>query len=118
MPCPARLIIVADAGRREQGGIDQRAGAHHHPAAVELTRDGLEQSPVQAAAHQLGPEADKGGALGRGLVCRKAQKRRKLARSSRASAKRTSERSCQVASRSALKSASGGQPGSPLAEAE
>src|SRR3954470_20478366 len=35
-----------------------------------------------------------------------------------ASAMRTSERSCQVANRSALNNASGGQPGSPLADAE
>src|SRR5215213_6597204 len=55
---------------------------------------------------------------GVGSWAEKPQKRRKLARSSRASAKRTSERSCQVASRSARNRASGGQPGSPLVEDE
>ena len=45
----------------------------------------------------------------------KPQKRRKLARSESASAKATSERSCQVASNSALNIAKGGQAFSPFA---
>jgi len=43
--------------------------------------------------------------------------RRKLARSSSASARPTSDRSCQSPSSSALNSASGGQAGSPFAAA-
>jgi hypothetical protein len=68
VPGPARLAVAADAGRRDQGGVHQRAGAHRHALRLELARDGLEQHPVQAAAGQLAPEADEGGALGRRLV--------------------------------------------------
>ena len=48
----------------------------------------------------------------------KPQNRQKLARSSSASASRTSDRSCQVANSKPQNSASGGQPGSPFAAAE
>jgi hypothetical protein len=72
MTGPACLAIMADAGGRDQGSIDQRARAHHDPTLIKLTCDGLEQGPVQAAAHELGVEANKGGALRRGLVSRKA----------------------------------------------
>jgi hypothetical protein len=61
-------------------------------------------------------KAHKGGALGCFFIAGKPQKRRKLARSESASANITSERSCQVASKSALNIASGGHAFSPLAE--
>jgi hypothetical protein len=63
---------MADAGRRDQGGVHQSAGTDHDPTLIELTRDRLEQGPVQATAHQLGAEARKGGALRRPLMGGKA----------------------------------------------
>ena len=72
MAGPARLAIMPGARGRDQGGVDQRARANHNPALIKLTCDGLEQGPVQTAAHQLGAEAHKGGALGRGLMSGKA----------------------------------------------
>ena len=68
VPGPARLAIAPDAGGRDQGGVHQRAGAHHDALGLELARDRLEQRPVQAAPDQLAAEADEGGALGRRLV--------------------------------------------------
>src|SRR5215207_3620441 len=72
MTRPARLIIMADAGGRDQRGIDQSAGSDHDASLIERARKGLEQGQVQAAAHQFSPEAHKGGAFRRGLVSRKA----------------------------------------------
>lgn len=72
MPRPAGLAVVADAGGREQRRVHQRAGAHHEAARDKLARDALEQGTIQAAADQLGTEADEGGALGRRLVRREA----------------------------------------------
>lgn len=59
---------MPDAGGREQGGVRQRTGAHHDAWPIELARDCLEQSPVQAASHEFGAEPHEGGALGRGLA--------------------------------------------------
>lgn len=70
MTCPARLAVMTDARRRDQRCIHQSAGANNDAALIELMRDGLKQSPVQAAAHQLGAEPHKGRALGRGLMGR------------------------------------------------
>ena len=68
MTSPARLVVMRDARRRDQGRVHQRAGADHDAALIELTRDGLEQGSVQASADQRGTETDKGGALRCGLM--------------------------------------------------
>ena len=71
---PPRLRIAPNAGRRDQRRVHQGAGAHHDAMRVELARDGLEQRPVQAKAHQGRTETDKGGALGRRLMpCKAAE---------------------------------------------
>ena len=72
MPGLAGLSVLADAGGGDQGGVDQRARAHHDTLGLELARDSLEQHAVQPPPHQLAPEVDEGGALGRGLVGGKA----------------------------------------------
>src|SRR5215207_11013180 len=69
---PARLTIVSYTNGWDQGGVHQRAGSDHDATLIQLTGDGLKQGPVQAPAHQLGAKADKGSALGRGLVHSKA----------------------------------------------
>src|SRR6185437_6464085 len=68
MARPTRLVIVLNAGRRDQGRVYQRARAHHEAALIELARDDLEQRSVKSTAHQLGTEVDEGRALRRGLA--------------------------------------------------
>jgi hypothetical protein len=66
------------------------------------SRDCLKEALVEIMRSKQAAGAHKGGALRRFFLGAKPQKRRKLARSSSASASRTSERSYQVASKSAL----------------
>ena len=69
---PLGFGIMLDAGQRKQRRIYQRAGVDYHATGIKLTRDCLEQHPVQIQADQDAPEAHEGGALRRGLVCSKA----------------------------------------------
>ena len=103
---------------RDQGRAYRSAGADHGAASVELAGDRLEQRPVQAAAHQLGAEADEGGALGRGLAGGEAAEPVESGAVVQRLASRTSKRSCQVASSTARNSTGGGQPGLTLAITE
>ena len=100
-----------------EGGGGGR-GADHDPALIELTCDALEQGPGQAAAHQLGADADKGGAVRRGLVrseAAKAPERGAVVESFGQAHVGKVVPGCQ---QEGSEQASGGQPGSPLAEAE
>ena len=114
---PTRFSVGADTGRSDQGRVHQRGRAHQVAAGIQLARHRLEQGPVQTTTHPLGTKAHEGGAFRRGSWAANPQNRRKLARSSSASASRTSERSCHIANSSARNSASGGQLGSPLCDA-
>ena len=85
---------------------------------VEIARDRRKEAAVKPMCNEQAAEAHEGGALGRLFIAGKAEKRRKLARSESASASATSERSCNVASNSALNIAKGGHAFSPLADGE
>ena len=59
---PAGIVIVL-AGRRDDRGIDDRAGLHTHRLRLELPGDRLEQGTIQAGGHQGFTKAHEGGAL-------------------------------------------------------
>lgn len=109
---------MLDAGGREQRRVHQRARADHAAARVELACDASNNTQSNPRRTSSARKRTKAVRSGVGSCAAKPQNRLKLARSSKASARRKSERSCHVASRSARNSANGGQPASPLAEAE
>src|SRR5690242_19919130 len=84
-----RLGVTSDAGRRDQGGIYQCAGANHHAASAELPVTASNKSPIELALDSSARKADDGRPLRVGSLAAKPQNRRKLARSSNASARRT-----------------------------
>jgi hypothetical protein len=113
---PGRLF-VAFAGRADDGRIDKRALAHNGALGFKIARDRCKETPVEPVCDKLAAEAHEGGVRSGVASSReKPQKRRKLARSESASESVTSERSCHVASKSALNIAKGGQAFSPFAE--
>jgi hypothetical protein len=119
MTRPARFAVMPNARRRNQRRVHQRAGSHYHAVLIELAGDGFERRAIKPAAHQLGTQADEGGALGRRVVrCKAAEAAKTGPIVSSDSARRTSDRSCHIASSRARNNASGGQPNSPLADDE
>jgi hypothetical protein len=118
VPGPLGLAVAADAGGRDQGRVHERARPHRDALRLELAGDGLEQRPIEPARDQLAAEPDEGGAFGRRLVGGETAEAAEAGAVVQRLASRTSERSCQVASSRARNSASGGQPGSPLSDAE
>ena len=103
---------------RDRRRVRQSAGAHHLATLIELAGDDLEQRPVRPRRTSSARKADKAVRSGVASWPAKPQNRRKLARSSSDSARRTTERSFHTASSNARNRGSGGQPNSPFAQLE
>src|ERR1700733_12939486 len=105
---PARLAVAFARGGND-GGVDKRSCLDPDRLGLELGGDLVEQRLVQVLSDEGFPEPNEGGALRRGFIPREpaiAAERR--ARSSKASASFTSERSYHTASNIALNKANGG----------
>jgi transposase len=109
---PPRIIIRL-AGGGDDRRVDKRAGLDPNRPGFELAGDRLEHGFVQPpCAISTLRKRTKAVRSGVGFDAENPQNRRKEARSSRASASLTSERSYQTAISSARNTANGGQAGS------
>jgi hypothetical protein len=106
------------AGRGNRGGVDKGTGLDRDRPGPELAVTTWNNVPPRPRAASWARSRMKPVRSGVGSWAGKPQKRRSEARSSTASASRTSDRSCQTVVSMALKSAKGGQAGSPFAGQE
>nr|WP_245419832.1 hypothetical protein [Phyllobacterium salinisoli] len=111
-------IAVFLAGRPDDRRVHKSAGFDLDRSRLELVGDRLEKGLVQPMRHKGFAKTDKGLRSGVGSDAENPQNRRKVARSSSASARFTSDRSYQTEISMALNSASGGQGRARLAAQE
>lgn len=114
---PMALFVIL-TGRGDDRCIDKRAGLDPDRLALSwrvISPNSVLSRPWATRAFRKRTKAVRSGV---GSETENPQKRRKEARSSRASASLTSDRSYQIDSSIALNNASGGQAGSPLAALE